>query len=247
MSPKSQTTSTTKVEKTKDRIKQLLALAANTPYPEEAATAQEQAERLMVRYGIEQAELDNGSNDVVMVHGSVTFTSSDYGLALLRGMSAFVRAYQTVEVLQSDFGRSGGKTIHLVGAKSDVDMLTVAVESLSQQAMVGMKVWWKGYDRKDWLTRQERWLARREYLMQFGYGAADRVREMTREAVAESTGTDLVLVDRQAAAKAAAEAMFAPKEARAGRMDRGSYAAQTAGRRDGREASISVGRELGEG
>lgn len=221
-----------------DLIRKLLAKAESTNYPAEAETFQAHAERLMIRYGIEQAQLDSGKDEsqIDMIREHIDFTGI-YAQAFQLGLSQTVIAYKTCHVVIS--GAGNHRRMYIIGAKSDVEQMVQMVHSLKVQAEIALKVWWKTYTERMFLTGSAAWRTRRQFMMSFGYGAADRVSEMLREEAPVGSSTDLVLVDRQDQAKRAAEDMFDDLKVNRTRLAGGTESAASAGRQAGREANIN--------
>lgn len=233
-----------------DLIAKLLAKAESTT-PEEAEALTEHAERLMVKYGIEQARLDArraklGQEREEIVQEQMVFTGSyARDFRELGGNVAF--ALGSIRPMQSERA-GGGFILYFVGFMSDVQQAKILTASLEVQAMVAMRAWWAS--RRElyrWHSESEKRRARSGFIRGFGIGAAQRLRE-SRAAIVEEegTGTALVLADRQDRVDAAVDAI----PHRRGRARQGAdRSAFTHGHRSGLEANtggsaVTAGRGL---
>ncbi|GAA4489469.1 DUF2786 domain-containing protein [Microbacterium panaciterrae] len=232
-------------------IAKLLAKAERTT-PEEAEALTEHAERLMVRYGIEQARIDErrarlGQPQEEIVQERMLFTGT-YARDMRELGVGVALALGTIRPLQGEHP-AGGSLLYLVGFASDVRQARVLTASLQVQAMVAMRTWW-AVERSlyHWASEGEKRRARSGFVRGFGVGAAARIRESRRAIVEEAgSGTDLVLASRRDRVDAAANAIAGGKA----RRRRGADAmAFSDGHRSGREANtgggvIGQGRALG--
>lgn len=219
-----------------DLITKLLAKAESTT-PEEAEALTEHAERLIVKYGIDQARIDErrgrlGKAQEQIVHERMLF-SGVYARDLQEIGSGVAQALGTVRPLGIDV--SPGAALLLVGHASDVAQVRTLTASLEVQAMVAMRKWWSVhreiYGRH---TESEKRRARSGFLRGFARGVMSRIQDSRRSIVEEAgTGTALVLASRRDRVDEAVDAM-ATRHARPRRNpDAGAFAF---GHRSGREA-----------
>ncbi|MGM7698514.1 DUF2786 domain-containing protein [Microbacterium sp. A84] len=184
-----------------DLIAKLLAKAESTT-PEEAEALTEHAERLMVKYGIEQARLDARRAQIGQTREEITqermlFTGVyARDIRELGGNVAF--ALGSIRPMQAEHP-GGGMILYFVGFTSDVHQAKILTASLQVQAMVAMRAWWAGqrelYRRH---SESEKRRARSGFIRGFGIGASQRLRESRRVIIEESsTGTDVVLASRR--------------------------------------------------
>lgn len=183
-----------------DLITKLLAKAESTT-PEEAEALTEHAERLMVKYGIEQARLDErraraGESREEIIQDHMLFTGS-YARDIRELGAGIALALSTVRPMYAD--ARGGAVLYLVGFASDVRQAKILLASLEVQAMVAMRTWWK-HKRElyRWHSESERRRARSGFVRGFGIGASERIKE-SRQAIIEEagSGTELVLASRR--------------------------------------------------
>ncbi|WP_193597557.1 DUF2786 domain-containing protein [Microbacterium sp. YJN-G] len=159
-----------------DLIAKLLAKAEKTT-PEEAEALTEHAERLMVKYGIEQAHVDErhgrlGQSREPIVQERMLFTGT-YARNL-RGTGASVAlALETVRPLVAE-QPGGGSLLYLVGFAPDVRQARMLTASLQLQAMVAMRAWWLSVrDAYRWDSESEKRRARSGFIR--GFAAGERV------------------------------------------------------------------------
>lgn len=218
-------------------IAKLLAKAESTT-PEEAEALTEHAERLMVKYGIEQARLDESRERLGQQHEPITkermlFTGV-YARDVREMGAGVAAALGTVRPLYGAPSDSEA-ALYFVGFSSDVTQAQRLTASLQVQAMVAMRAWWiteRHYYRAHPESTRRR--ARSGFIRGFGVGAAERIRE-SRRAIVETAGpgTELVLQSRQDRVDAAVDAMATRRARPREGADAGSF---LVGRRTGREA-----------
>ncbi|QDP44110.1 hypothetical protein SEA_JENOS_60 [Microbacterium phage Jenos] len=191
------------MEKKIDLIAQLLAKAESTT-PEEAEALLEAAAKLMTKYAIDQAVIDErrakeGKAGEKIVEKRIDFTGAYRG-ELLHMCSSVVWGLGTLRAMQYTGGKGKVFSFYLVGFESDVAQAELLINSLHLQAMVAVRNWWKAHKEDySWLSSYEQEKKRRSFVHGFGTGAGSRIAEGRKQAVQESsTGTDLVLVSRKA-------------------------------------------------
>lgn len=220
-----------------DLITKLLAKAESTT-PEEAEALTEHAERLMVKYGIEQARLDakrgeNGQTREEIVQERMPFTGS-YARDLRELGAGVAFALGTLRPMYAD--ASNGGILYLVGFASDVRQAMILIKSLEVQAMIAMRTWWRG-QRELYRHHPEsvKRRARSGFVRGFGIGATERIRDSRRVIVDESgSGTELVLASR----KDQVDAFFDDIPTKRARTRQGAdVGAFVQGRQLGREAN----------
>lgn len=189
-------------DKKAELIAQLLAKAESTT-PEEAEALTEAAEKLMIKYAIDQAVIEERrfrkgivSEEIVtkimQFNGAYRLDTLSLGVSVINGLGS-LRALQSTSLNKKAW-------LHIVGFESDVDQAIVLINSLSLQSMVAMRAWWKD-NKEDYqhLTPYDQEAARRSFVRGFGAGAGKRIKENRNQAVEEAgTATDLVLVSRAA-------------------------------------------------
>ncbi|KJQ55635.1 DUF2786 domain-containing protein [Microbacterium sp. SA39] len=182
-----------------DLIAKLLAKAESTT-PEEAEALTEHAERLMVKYGIEQARIDErrgrlGQEREEIVQERIIFTGT-YARDMRELGTRVALALDTVRPLHAE---GAGSVLYLVGHTSDVQQARTLTASLEVQAMVAMRTWWAHHrDAYRPFSESDKRRARSGFIRGFASGAADRISE-SRQAIVEEAGhgTELVLASRR--------------------------------------------------
>lgn len=239
------------IAKKQDLIAKLLAKAESTT-PEEAEALTEAAEKLMVKFGIDQAMIDarraKDSAPEPIITAEVWFKGVHArGLTLMAHQ--VVESFGTMRTFGRSYRGSSERAVVIVGHESDVEQTKVLIESLHLQSIVAMRSWWKTYPSKHYMSQSEGNLAKRQFLASFGHGAAERIREAVRVSTAEqdagqSESTALVLRDRGQQAQDHIDGMGL--EFRTSRSLKGSRHGSEEGRAAGRSANTG-GRSVGAG
>lgn len=234
---------THKALKTLKLITKLLAKAENTPFPAEAQAFQEHAERLMVRYGIQQASIDAeagkaGKPQEPMAEERVEFRGS-YRVGQARGFTEIALAFNTVRVLQAT--SSSTKILYLIGAESDVSQMLRLFASLQVQLQSAMASWWLDYPFKPYLSAQEKTLERRQFQLGFLATVAGRLRSIYQDELdVGAAGSELVIVGRKDRADEHVKLLYPElRSARRQSMAFGSHNAHVAGGVAGASATVN--------
>lgn len=183
----------------KNKIAGLLAKAERTDNEHERDAFNAKAEALMLKYGIEQAELQAAGkikpDEIIEVR--LEFVGI-YAIIMPAFAWRISNALGGINVLKSK--SYDGKTYYayIIGHKSDVESMQILLASLQLQAQSAMKRWWKTSELRSILSNMDAYKARRQFIASFAIGAADRIRSERRtEEATVSTGAALVLVSRQ--------------------------------------------------
>ncbi|WP_311245306.1 MULTISPECIES: DUF2786 domain-containing protein [unclassified Microbacterium] len=184
-----------------DLIAKMLAKAESTT-PEEAEALTEHAERLMLKYGIEQARIDErraklGQSQEQIVQETQLFTGV-YARDLREMGGQVTFALGTLRPLQKDVAGLGS-ILYIVGFESDVRQARLLIASLEVQAMVAMRAWWRANRPLfRYSSESEKRRARSGFIRGFGAGASARIRRNRQTIVEDAgSGTDLVLSSRR--------------------------------------------------
>jgi len=228
----------TRLQEMKTKIAGLLAKAERTDNEHERDAYNAKAESLMLKMGIEAAELEAGGvvNDEAIIEVKIPFTGI-YAVTMPSFVAAVARAMGGIEVL----GSSSGKTryAYVIGHKSDVERMEMLIASLQLQSLTAMKRWWKGNEERTYLTAMQAYKARRQFIFSFGIGAADRIRSERTEQEAEvSTGAALVLVNKKEKVTSWMNQQHNVSKGRG--MHGGGAGAGSAGRSAGRQANVGT-------
>lgn len=234
---------TDKAKRTLKFITKLLAKAESTPFPAEAQTFQEHAERLMVRYGIEQASIDveagkSGNPQELMVEERFEL-SGQYRVGQARGLTAIALAFNTVRVLQANTRNK--KLLYLIGAESDVSQILRLFASLVLQLDTAMQSWWLDYPYKPFLSAHEKTLERRQFQLGFLTTVAQRIAAIHKDEVsAGGPGNEIVLASRLDRADEHVQSLHPTlRSARRQAMSFGSASAHEAGSFAGTMATVN--------
>lgn len=232
-------------EKYAEKIAALLAKAEGTDNTAEAEAFTAAAERLMLKWGIDDAKLEaarkgkdaNAAADKI-VQVTHTFTGIyHYGLFAIG--NAVGNGLGNIKVMISK-GRSSS-TIFFVGFESDIARALQLTHSLVVQAETAMRTWWKTSEERAWLRGMEAFKARRQFFLSFAAAVGNRLRTAREAEIKEAgTGADLVLVDRGQRVTDYVRQNYSLGRAR-GSIQGGSYGASTAGYAAGQKASFNRG------
>lgn len=180
-----------------DKIRKVLALAERASTPEEAETATRKAEILMAKYGIDRAQLAHSDPGTDPMTWQTITIPAPFALAKAVLIDAICRAY-TVQAIRLSSATPGdaGCRIEMVGHRSDLERVDILLTALLLQVATGI-------NRNVPASGGRAAAYRRSYIIGFANEVARRLREADRRARQESdaagtTGTDVVLADRNA-------------------------------------------------
>lgn len=241
-------------EKKIDLIAQMLAKAESTT-PEEAEALMAAAAKMMAKYMIDQATIDErrakqGKASEKIIEERLSYTGAYRG-EMLHMCNMVIRALGTLRGMQATGARNGKEFYFwIIGFESDVQQAKLLIDSLHIQAMVAVRAWWKENKQAlSWESSYNQEKARRSFVYGFGSGAGSRIRENRNQVVQEATpGTELVLVSRKERVDEYVQSTYALKSGRVRTATAGGYASAD-GYRAGREAntgekSVSQGRGI---
>lgn len=241
-------------ESMNEKIAKLLRLAERAGTPAEAEAASKAAERLMMKWGIEEAVIrskmsgDEATEKIVTkgIPFPAMFVKARTGVAhaIVRGMGG-MKSYNSMGSVINDKWDPKGYTVKIMGWESDVDRAITLINSLVLQADHAQASWWKEYRRGEGkgLKSSEQFRARRQFLFSFGYAVEMRLKSMRAEEVAaavkqeaKGTGTELVLLNREQAVNAEYDKIA--RGMRKGRGVKGSSAGASEGSAAGQRANL---------
>jgi hypothetical protein len=177
------------------RIADLLKMAESGD-DAEATAAQEQAERLMARYGIDRAmAMSKGEAKNENIVEKTMAIDGIYGKAFVIGFYR-VGKELNVKVLSSPRGKS--KTIaYVIGYESDVDNALTLFTSLMLQAATSAGRALKADQFMSHVgSASDKFNFRRSHIVGFFDGAASRINGAKRQVFAETTGSELAVRSR---------------------------------------------------
>jgi hypothetical protein len=223
------------------RIKRLLALAEDERGNEhERELAAKQAERLMLRWGIQRAKLEASLSDDRSEQIVVKYTQPFPKLFIKARMSL---AHSICLGMGNLKLWIAGNVCAVMGFESDVDRALTLIQSLLIQNDLSLAEWWAHYPDRRFMTSQQALLARRQFIFGFGATVRNRLTEMRSEEITAedrdsgTPGTALVLADRGALVDAEYDAKYG-KGMRRGRSLKGSAHGGAAGRAAGARANL---------
>lgn len=221
---------------TEAKIAQLLAQAESTTHEAEAITFREHAERLMVRFGIEEAtaRAHGQKPQEEIVQRTVSFTGI-YKTALVY-LVHYISEPLGCKILISRSWDKKTESAYVIGFDSDVARVEQLARSLEHQVLSAVKQWWKSAPERSYLTGMEAFKSRRSFILGFGQECKKRLAEANTEVVEEQgAGTELVLVNRKKLVDEFAAGM-ATRKSRGGMS--GGLGGATAGRQAARNANL---------
>lgn len=228
-----------KLNRKKALIERLLAKAAEVTNPHEAEIAMTRAEKMMIQYGFDKAEFTSASKPAEMTTLDVA-VKGIYAEVKANMLFRIIREYKTVTTFRKKLGSRLYLTI--VGEESDVYDMGQLAWSLMDQSDIAMKQWWTDHPMRKVIPSNEGYKARREFFLGFAVGAAQRVMDVMRSAVAEDTtgGREIVVRDRLARSEEFATEKFNLKRGRRSRIQSSRYetGAYGSGAAAGRNANI---------
>lgn len=224
-----------------EKIKKLLRLAERAGTPAEAETASRMAERLMLKWGIEEAmlgDLAEKQEAIVTKHTQKfpkTFEKPRGSIA-----NSVILGFGNMKAWWA-----WDNTMVVMGFESDVDRALLFIPSILVQADHALANWWKDYPLRSSLTAAEAKRAKRNFLFAFGSEVRRRLTEMRAEEVAVSDetaikSTALVLLDRGKLVDAEYDAKHAAGMRRPKSL-KGSLHGGAAGREAGARANLGGG------
>lgn len=233
-------------------IAKLLAKAEGTTNQHEAEAFMAKAEELMLKHGVERAQLEakqvgaTKKTTPIVTKRIHIKDGSGYALAFL-AIGHEVGPVFNVRTLQSSNSYDNSKTLWLVGHEDDVADATTLFTSLMAQAQPAAVAWWRkeGKPAQPWASDNDAYLARREFIFGFARGAGSRLRETRNRVVHEAgSGAELVLVDRKQAVDNWIDENMKLGKGRSSSRRTGGYDARQAGTQAGRDAvaSRAIGR-----
>lgn len=186
------------------KITALLAKAQDpAATPAEAETYSAKAEALMVKWGISDAELDakrrGQKKSGEKIVESVTQLDGPNARGLVTLGAEVANGLGTVRLLKSGSRRSTmAQNLFWIGHESDVARAMTLFDSLTIQALQARDVWWaETKSERVGFSANDRFLARRQFLISFGQAVGARLTATRKAAEGEvAASTELVLVGR---------------------------------------------------
>jgi hypothetical protein len=223
----------------KSKIEKLLAKAERAATPEEAEAYTNKAERLMVQWGIDEAELEAGGTvkPEEIIEVKLTFKAS-YGPTMVTFAHAVCLGFGNLRCLQSSLGDSDWRYFWIIGHRSDVESVQILLASLQIQAMTELKKWQRTAPERRWMTDWEKWKSNRQFLVSFAWAVNKRLKATRIEMEADVTmSTALVLAGKSTRVDAYMDEAHPNLRKGRGGMSGSRYGGE-AGRAAGERASL---------
>lgn len=228
-----------------DKIAKLLAKAEATDNEHEADAFTAMAERLMVKWGIEEAvvrsKMGNGAKAEAIVVESIRFEGR-YAPAHISLGASVLAGLGNLRCLQTTHRGENARSLKIIGHEGDVARAIQLLTSLQLQVVTAQRKWWRTFGSKDYLTENEKFKARRQFVMSFGSTVGERLAKIRREEIVVTdtqsgvVGTALVLLDRKAAVDEYMTSAYG--KLRSGRGMQGSNYGHSEGRQAGNTARL---------
>jgi hypothetical protein len=227
------------------KIEALLRKAEGASTAEEAEAYSKAAERLMIKWGIDDAMVAEAATSKVTVEAIIEKTEYQEGrlhMAYQMLAANVATGLGNLKVLQT---RHPNKTrTHIIGHESDVARFFTLFHSLKIQADGAMREWWKTEkeQHRGWygeVDQGESFKARRQFIISFGWAVNERLRT-ARTAEVESAGAELVFVGREKRVDNFVSELYPKLHRPRGRKMQGSWSGQAAGRAAGARANLNA-------
>lgn len=224
----------------KAKIAKLLAKAEKTDSDEERDALNAKAERLMLRLGIEAAELEATGEvkpeEIITDHRDFL---GNYAITMLPSMYSVLRSFGNLSGYFVTFSYTRRRLV-VVGHKSDVEAFMVLAESLAIQVMHALSIWQKANrEQRRGLTDMQKYNQHRDFIDGFFVTVSKRVRvEKTEEEKDASPGAALVLVSKAERVDDFMKENHSDLRPARGRSSYGDGQSYVAGKEAGRTANL---------
>lgn len=220
----------------KVKIAKMLSKAERTDNPAERDAYSAKAEAMMMRLGIQAAELEAAGEvkpeDIVEVRKPYT---GIYAATWSVFSNSVARGFGNLSILAARSGQRE-RVVYVIGHKTDVEQFNRLLDSLVLQATSALKKFQKTEDRPT--SVQDRFVVDRSFLEGFAREVSHRLaaERVTAEEEA-SSGAALVLASKMDRVTNWVDKNYNPKTTK-GRARRSSYRATVAGQSAGRTADL---------
>lgn len=228
------------------KIEALLAKAESSTHEAEAETYREKAQELMLKWGIEDAQLaekkrsqKKAGEKIIRIDVELR---GEYHRGLFYVYDGIARGLGSIRTFMIA-GRGNQTWFVAVGHETDLERLKLLGRSFTVQALSAMRQWWKTSEERERFghDRPMSFVAKRQFIISFGTGVGASLIAQ-RDAVVVETGTELVFVGRDKRVGDWVEENLQTRENKS--SIRGHYGAQQhgfrAGERAGTEANTKV-------
>jgi hypothetical protein len=229
------------LDKTKALIAQMLAKAESTDSENERDMCTAQAEKLMLKLGIQRAELESVGKQKAedIIQRSREFPG-DLSISFITFTHSVAMGYGDLTTLQSKSSYSSARTAYIIGHESDVLQFLQLLDSLEKQVRAALRTWQRASrEERRYQTGQQKYLANRAFIEAFGGTVAARLRaERAEEMTTASTGAALVLADKKGRVDAWVKDTYTLGRAGRGHSNGYNAGARAAGRAAGEKAQL---------
>lgn len=237
-------------DKALEKAMMLLRKAESTEFPAEAEALTQQAERIMIRHGVDKARVEAAAKGEPVRREPIVVKRMKFSGTYYNVDKQFATnvcdGLGDIKVLWRNIDRQV-TGITMIGFESDVERAEMLIASLRIQAATALKVWWRSPDaerQKSWAYGNEKTKMRFDFLVSFSRAVQYRLeaarREAIQEAQDETPGTDLVLASRATQVEQRVSELY-PK---LGKSRSASFNGSSAGFEAGRKARLG-GNEIG--
>lgn len=229
------------IEDTKRKIAGLLAKAERTDNEHERDTFTAAAEKMMLRLGIERAELESvGEVKPEEIVEERREWLGNYAIVMVPFTSRVGRAFGNLTFLQNQNHNGMKRYSYVIGHKSEVEEFLRLLDSLHIQVMSALKRFQKdNRESRRYMTDMEKYTQNRSFIEAFGVTVALRLQKERKVEEAEATpGAALVLASKMDKVMAWRDEQYKDlRNVRTGARTWDPYAA-SAGHEAGRTANL---------
>jgi len=220
----------------KSKIAKLLAKAEGSSTEEERAAFTAKAEELMLKLGINAAELEATGEvkpeEIVEVQRPY---SGGYAREMVDLVHAVCSGWGNLTTLQS--GRGANRMAWIIGHKTDVELVQQLISSIELQAMAALHHWQRTEPSRKGQDNNARTIGSRSFIAGYAQVVRQRLFELRMQVEEEATpGAALVLASKQDRINSWMENQY--PDLKEGRADRRRYS--SVGARAGAKAGLSA-------
>jgi hypothetical protein len=224
----------------RSKITKLLAKAEGTTNAAERDAFMEKAEQMMLRLGIERAELEStgqaGREEIVEVRQT---WRGNYSIVMVPFVADVAQGFGGLTILQSTYSPVLRHTF-VIGPKSQVEDFLTLVNSLHVQVMAALKAYQREtVELRRYMTDMEKYVNHRSFISGFGREVRRRLTKLRlREEVEVSAGAQLVLASREADTAQWISDRYGKTRPSRGGVQQSDYFAAAAGHVAGQSANL---------
>lgn len=178
------------------KIEALLAKAASTSSEEERDAFEKAAERLIIKWGISDAELSaarekKGSPETAIIMSTRSLAGVRYGRSLAMMGAVVAEGIAPLKAFWDKRDRVQSFTV--VGCEDDIRRASQYLPYLEEAVVRDWKAW---SAERDFDTPHIRYLAMRSFFLAWAHRVSSRFRDLRKEELSTSSGAELALRDR---------------------------------------------------